>query len=450
MSGSMRSTPHSDVHELDGISDQQQSKISKFLSFFSSRDHLRHEPVWRLKISIHEALLYQPALHAARKEVFPATSAKEKDKYLDYIPIMWVFANNLGQSSAYRSTPEFLLDMKVLSAYVFLADEYMESTVAQFSTLEFKAFKHAIENMNDHPSCRGAGSRNNDQSSASIEMPEVQGTNSSSNNTDRTANAFTIINSFFTYILTYPRISPASPTDRLELRAQTRNYLLHHIHQLEDNARLAAQPAPFPRLTNTTTAPSLSTSDEIPLFSTPRTSFPTWLHTTGAGHVSGPWSFSFFLCCISSTIRRGADCFTTLRQKLLAADMNAHIGAFCRAYNDYGSITRDRAENNLNSVNFPEFHRPLCSSIQAIPSEETDKPAEGRDEEMQGIKARLLEAAELERELALAGAERLYAELEKEEGEAGKRVVECLRVYFGACEQFSDMAVTKDVTNSVQ
>ena len=28
----------------------------------------------------------------------------------------------------------------------------------------------------------------------------------------------------------------------------------------------------------------------------------------------------------------------------------------CRQYNDYGFISRDRIEGNLNSVNFPEFH----------------------------------------------------------------------------------------------
>ena len=27
----------------------------------------------------------------------------------------------------------------------------------------------------------------------------------------------------------------------------------------------------------------------------------------------------------------------------------------CRQYNDYGSIVRDRAEQNLNCINFPEF-----------------------------------------------------------------------------------------------
>ena len=27
----------------------------------------------------------------------------------------------------------------------------------------------------------------------------------------------------------------------------------------------------------------------------------------------------------------------------------------CRQYNDYGSIARDRAERNLDSINFPEF-----------------------------------------------------------------------------------------------
>lgn len=31
------------------------------------------------------------------------------------------------------------------------------------------------------------------------------------------------------------------------------------------------------------------------------------------------------------------------------------LATMCRQYNDYGSIVQDRAEKNLNSVNFPDF-----------------------------------------------------------------------------------------------
>ncbi len=107
-------------------------------------------------------------------------------------------------------------------------------------------------------------------------------------------------------------------------------------------------------------------------------------------------------------------------------------------YNDYGSIVRDHDEINLNSVNFPEF---FPDDVDAGSGDETIAMAKA--------KATLLEAAKYERRCALETAEALYRELEKE-GEEGKRVRDCLRVYIGAGEQFSDMYVTRDVTNSVK
>ncbi|KAL8730563.1 MAG: hypothetical protein Q9166_004017 [cf. Caloplaca sp. 2 TL-2023] len=403
--GSLGNTTRSKTPKSNQVSDRQTQKISGFTSFFSSCDHLHKEPLWKIKISIVEALLYRPALQAARKEVFPATSAKEKDKYLDYIPIMWVFANNLGEGSVCRATPEYLLDMMVLSMYVFLVDEYMESTVVQFSAEGFAAFKRGVENMDYRVKQPGS------QFNGSTNHLELDDTN------DRVATAINIFNAFSTYIQSYPRIMSASANDLLELRSETRNYLLYHIHQLEDNTRLAQQS---------------SSNQEIIKFLTPRTSYQTWVHTVGAGHVSGPWAFAFFCCIMSSTIRSGRDCFSTVKQKLVAHKMNSHIGAFCRIYNDYGSIARDREERNLNSVNFPEFFDP--------------SDGESRTEK---VKERLLEAAQYERQCALEAADKLYSDLEGQ-GEEGRRITECLRVYMGACEQFSDMAMTRDITNSVK
>ncbi|KAL8808700.1 MAG: hypothetical protein Q9200_004115 [Gallowayella weberi] len=394
--------------ETKEVVTKRTQKVLGFVSFFSSRDHLREVPLWKIKTSIIEALLYRPLLQAARKAVFPATAAKEKDKYLDYIPIMWLLANNCSGNDVCRTTPEFLLDMMILSMYVFLVDEYMESIVIHFSGEEFAAFKHSIEEMDYGLDQRGTG----DNDSGITPLVE---------------SALTIFRSFSNYIQSYPRITPASPTSLLDLRSETRAYLLHHLYQLEDNVRLAHQCPP-------------SSPEKATTFLTPRTTYAHWVHTTGAGHVSGPWSFAFFCCIMSSTVRGGRDCFSTVKQKLMAYKMNDHIGAFCRMYNDYGSIERDREEGNLNSVNFAEFHPGMDGENQ---SEE-----EG-EEGLERVKKTLLEVAAYERRCALQVAEELYADLEKE-GKEGKRIAESLRVYMGACEQFSDMYVTKDVTNSVR
>lgn len=59
-----------------------------------------------------------------------------------------------------------------------------------------------------------------------------------------------------------------------------------------------------------------------------------------------------FTCYIGSWIRGGKDGWSSVAQRMIAYELNAHIAAYCRIYNDYGSIARDAKEGNLNSINF--------------------------------------------------------------------------------------------------
>ena len=192
--------------------------------------------------------------------------------------------------------------------------------------------------------------------------------------------------------------------------------------QLEDNARLMKQEHDPHHITR---------------FKTPRTSYASWLHTVGAGHISGPFAFAFFQCLIGGSVRGGADCFSTVKQKLMAYNMNRHIGSFSRMYNDYGSVLRDRDERNLNSINFPEFFLHYHGGIN------TDSTAIDESKET------LLAAAQYERKCATDSAEVLFQELEAE-GAAGRTIALYLKIYLGGSEQFSDMYLTRDVTNRVK
>lgn len=401
--------------------DQQAQKILTFSKLFSGLDHLTKEPFFMIKASILEGVFYQPLLKTMRTEIFPQTLAREKDKYLDYIPIMWI----LPSTGTYLfSPPKYLLDMMVLSMWVFLVDEYMESNVAHFSKDEFILFRQSLQEIHPEP----------DSSRSDISIPSfllgrnendpVRSVHPAISSSGRLCEAIAVFRAFAAAVMKYPSIVHASQSDLLELRSETKNYLLYHVTQLEDNIRLAQQEQqPGTRVK----------------FATPRTSYHTWVHTVGAGHVSGPWAFAFFMCCMGGYARAGADCFTTVKLKLTAYKMNAHIGAFCRMYNDYGSIARDREEHNLNSVNFPEFF------VDNIASADTSYG----DLESSSAKAELLRAAEYERQCAINSAETLYRDLEAE-GAAGRKVADCLKVYIGACEQFSDMYITRDVTNRVK
>ena len=394
----------------------QVQKIQAYSKFFSGLDHLSSVPLFLIKSSIIEGLRYQPTLKAIRADIFPRTEAKEKDKYLDYIPIMWTLPSTCSKLFL---PPEYLLDMMVLSMFIFLTDEYMESTVTHFSETEFKALREILEDRNFPESLSASQSATSESLPGHEPYGHAADLSSPRAVSARFCSAVSVFQAFVTAVLSYRHISSASPSDRIYLRSEIARYLLHHLTQLEDNARFAQQSHP----------PSSNTC-----FASPRTSYSTWVNTVGAGHVSGPFSFAFFTCYLSGAVRNGADCFKGVAQKLHAYTMNTHVGAFCRMYNDYGSIERDREERNLNSVNFPEF----CDvNAGAIGGKEA------------AAKATLLKAAEGERENALAQAGALYCDLEAE-GVDGRQIADCLRCYIGACEQFSDMYVTKDVTNRVR
>ncbi|MCJ1377536.1 hypothetical protein MMC17_000631 [Xylographa soralifera] len=141
---------------------------------------------------------------------------------------------------------------------------------------------------------------------------------------------------------------------------------------------------------------------------------------------------------MSSYAGHAADCFPSITQKLTAYNINMHIGAYSRVYNDYGSITRDREERNLNSKNFPEFF-----ADETVDADGADKNG-GLDP-----KTTLLCTTKYERQCAAHIAKVLSKSLTAE-GVTGKKVADYLHAYLGYSEQFADMYVMRDVTNRVK
>ena len=389
--------------------DKQTQEILGLSRFFSNLEHLKREPQSMIKASVLEAVFYQPSLKAMRTKIFPQTRANGKDKYLDYIPIMWIIPSTCD---AIFSPPEYLLDMMVLSMFIFLVDEYLESNVAQFSTDELEAFRQSVQKTHPEENLLAIDlSFPGFQHAKDMNTPagKDQMTRSSS---DRLGEAISVFQNWATTVMKYPRVKDASRSDLLELRSETKRYILYHLTQIQDNARFAKQ--------------DLSASTQ---FLTPRTSYQTWVHTVGAGPISGPFSFAFFVCSMGGCARHGADCYTHVRQKIIAYNMDTHIGAYCRMYNDYGSITRDLEERNLNSVNFPEFF------VDRLDPDSS--------------KATLIDLAKYERQCAADTAEVLIRDLRAEDS-VGRKIADCLRVYIGASNGFSDMYVTRDVTKRVK
>jgi hypothetical protein len=112
---------------------------------------------------------------------------------------------------------------------------------------------------------------------------------------------------FVRYVAEHDCVRSASPWDRHTTLRELRVYLHAHVTQLEDNMRLSKAQTCATKFSHT-----LITSNH---------GFIRWVRTTSADHTA----------C-------------------------QHLATMCRMYNDYGSVARDRAEYNLNSVDFYEFN----------------------------------------------------------------------------------------------
>ncbi|TGO43437.1 hypothetical protein BHYA_0001g00670 [Botrytis hyacinthi] len=104
----------------------------------------------------------------------------------------------------------------------------------------------------------------------------------------------------------------------------------------------------------------------------------------------------------------------------------------CRMYNDYGSLARDKAEKNLNSVNFPEFEKCAGSSM-SFDATENQTTAE-----LQERKSALMEMAEYERECLLIVKARLRPLVDE-------KVRGVLDVFVNVTDLYGQIYVARDI-----
>lgn len=147
--------------------------------------------------------------------------------------------------------------------------------------------------------------------------------------------------------LGHPSIQQASVQDCQELAHELTTFLEAHFEQLKGNAILARAQQP-PYATRTSASADALTSDLASHYG----SFKQWVRTTSADHTSCPCAYRF----AQGLRARGLQPYLgSARARYISDDVCRHLATMCRIYNDLGSIERDRAEFNLNSVQFGEF-----------------------------------------------------------------------------------------------
>ncbi|KAI1127659.1 Copalyl diphosphate synthase [Nemania abortiva] len=289
-------------------------------------------PEWQIQASMIESVLFQPMLYARRLDIFPRTNMEDDKKYFDIIPLTWTSCNNRQRTFAPAS---FLYEMMIISFLNYQADEFMEACAGTAFQGHTDALRQLIDRAfrQDPSSCQGlvfsSCSYIGHSSYAEVLMP---------------------LRRFVSYVSNHPYVLAASRWDRESLKRELRTFLHAHVTQLEDNTR-------FQQHHQQHQHPGYATA-----YTSSTDSFFHWVRTTSADHTSCPYSFSFVSCLMSARLLNGKDCFPTVHEKYLAAVACRHLATMCRMYNDYGSITRDASEGNLNSINFPEY-QPTISNI---------------------------------------------------------------------------------------
>lgn len=296
-----------------------------------------HTPQWQIQASMIESVLFQPLLRARRLDIFPRKDM-EQDKYFDIIPFTWTSCNN--RKATFAPT-NFIYEMMIISFLNYQADEFMEAVAGTVFHGRIPALRELIDRVFS------------DQNNMSEDLNGDGSSNSDSNGELGYSDVLIPLYRFVTHVSCHPSILAANAWDRASVKRELRAFLHAHATQTEDNTR-------FQNQSQQNGSPHSSPQQHHKhepgaAFSTATDTFFHWVRTTSADHTSCPYSFSFVSCLFSSMVFNGRECFPTVREKYLASATCRHLATMCRMYNDYGSVSRDADEGNVNSVNFPEY-----------------------------------------------------------------------------------------------
>ncbi|KAM0078876.1 hypothetical protein ACKRZS_008742 [Fusarium odoratissimum] len=290
---------HSLTSAVPSSNFEQYMRLVRKTALFSPLDE------WELRASIIESSFFVPLLQAQHVEIHSRDSVKiEEDRYLSIIPFTWIGCNNRTRTFA---SNRWLYDMMYLSLLGYQTDEYLEAVAGPVFG-DIPLLHHTIDKII------------NNTRHESPNIGQVEDT----------------LSRFTNSVLNHKDVPRSSSCDQDTLRQEFRTFMHAHATQLEDNSRFSKQD-----------------SDDV--FSSLEQSYFQWVNSTGGSHVACAYSFAFSNCLISANLLQGNDAFPSVTQKYLISSVMRHATNMCRMYNDFGSIARDNAERNVNSIHFPEF-----------------------------------------------------------------------------------------------
>lgn len=410
-------------------------------------------------------------LERHKHDVFPATPSKNgqngnerskgeaekgaKDKYVIFVPLTWTACGALYGGKA--ASPQVLYEMMLFSMLVYQADEYMEGVVEQDLGTQLDRVGDLVRRV-----ARG------EQASPLLPLGRKEDDLQSENGAKRRkitaeaeitsalVDAERVLRKFVSYVICHPSVMGSPVHLQKRVKGEVEAFLLAHLEQAEDNrARLALQredgqvddprssePRYEPNGSGHNGVASITTSGaqrngRLRPSMTGRT-FYSWVRSTSANHTSCPCAFVFFNCLVGSSTPQTSsfDLYGySAKTAYVAEDLCRHLASMCRMYNDYASVSRDRSEGNLNSLDFADFHHSGERS--------------GLDADMEASKTQLMWIAEYERR----GMEAAMARLEEEIGggnRLGREILEAVRLFITVTDLYGEIYVIRDITNRVK
>lgn len=432
-----------------------------FLKLLSKTPLCSSLPKWQVRASLVESSLFVPLLRARRSEVFERDENRiAKDDYLAIIPFTWIHCSNAKRLFVSNS---LLYEMMVISMLGYQIDEYVETVLDPHFAEDPAALHDLIETVVSQVS-EAAPNAEEIRAHSAAERPQTPVTtrHDSGHSTPSgeivtppldtkgpsdtvelpiktSINIRTTLSKFCAHILRHPAVVTSHANDQSALRRELLSFLHAHATQTTDNRQLRQQ-AP----------PSGGGSARLTTFHDPhRRPFCHWVRTTAADHVACAYSFAFMSCLLASSLgAAGVEVFSTVREKYFAAATVRHLTTACRMYNDLGSIARDEAEKNLNSVHFAEFGGGEIVADDGHAAVETRKEA-------------LLTLARFEDECFRHALSRLREEVERPKASAktssstpfdafSKRKVDLVEFFCEVTDTYDQLYLVKDLSSRIK
>lgn len=210
--------------------DLQPLAITKFSNFSSEIPMFLHwRNGWKLRSLLIESNLFLPRLRAVRLTIFPREEMA-KDRYLEYIPFIWVGCNALSKPVH----PTILWEIMLISILDCQADEYMEAVVGAHFEHNLQPVKKPIDHLCLPSSLSAAanGSRNV-RRPGSVNARRNKGDGESTKSQAQTNVALSdiecVLRRFTVYVLRHPKVLQSPASAQSHLRRELRTFLLAHV-----------------------------------------------------------------------------------------------------------------------------------------------------------------------------------------------------------------------------